>query len=270
MTSSRPYAEVIGDPIDHSKSPVIHGFWLDQLGIAADYRATRVTRAELPAFIAARRADPDWRGCNVTMPLKLDALLLADESTDRATTAGAANLLAPREGKLLAANTDVGAVASLLAPIVKEAPPGIVLLGNGGAARAILVALRLLGRTDIRIQARNMAVAMKLAVEFGLDEPPSPFDRPVDLGGLINSTPLGMKGHPAIAIDLTAMPNDGWVFDVVTDPVETNLLAAARLRSLKTIDGIAMLVEQAATSFELFFGKPPPRSNDAELLGMLR
>ena len=270
MTSGRPYAEVIGDPIAHSKSPVIHRFWLDQLGIAADYRATRVTRAELPAFIAARRADPDWRGCNVTMPLKLDALLLADESTDRATTAGAANLLAPRDGKLLAANTDVGAVASLLAPVLKDAPPGIVLLGNGGAARAILVALHLLGRTDVRIQARDMAAAMKLAVEFGLEQAPSPFTRPVDGGGLINSTPLGMKGQAAIPVDLTAMPAGGWVFDVVTDPVETDLLRAARLRSLKTIDGIAMLVEQAATSFDLFFGQPPPRERDAALLGMLR
>lgn len=270
MTQARAYAEVIGDPIDHSKSPRIHGFWIAEAGIEADYRATRVTRAELPDFLARRRADPHWRGCNVTMPLKLDALMLADEATDRATTAGAANLLAPRDGLLMAANTDVGAVAALLAPIVKDAPPGITLLGNGGAARAILVALRLLGAAGVRIQARDLTAATKLAVEFGLDEGPVAFDQPIVTGGLINSTPLGMKGHPPVALDIDGMPDDGWVFDVVTDPVETELLRRARLRGLNTLDGIHMLVEQAATSFELFFGQPPPRERDAELLETLR
>ncbi len=270
MNDGRPYAEVIGDPIAHSKSPLIHGFWLDRVGIDADYRATRVARGELAEFIAGRRADPAWRGCNVTMPLKLDALLLADEATDRATTAGAANLLAEREGKLVAANTDVGAVAALLAPILAATSAGITVLGNGGAARAVLVALRVLGRSDVRIQARDMAKALKLAVEFDLPEGPSRFDRPVDTPGLINSTPLGMTGYPDVAIDIDSMPADGWVFDLVTDPVDTDLLKRARLRGLKTLDGIAMLVEQAATSFELFFGKPPPRDRDAELLEMLR
>ena len=87
---------------------MIHGFWLKALEIDADYRRTLVTRADFPDYLAKRRADPDWRGCNVTMPLKLDAVALADDATDRAVAAGAANLLLPREGKLVAANTDVG------------------------------------------------------------------------------------------------------------------------------------------------------------------
>ena len=87
---SLPYAEVIGDPIAQSKSPLIHGFWLQKVGLAEDYRATQVTRAELPGFLKKRQADPGWRGCNVTMPLKLDAVVQADESTDRAIAAGAA------------------------------------------------------------------------------------------------------------------------------------------------------------------------------------
>ena len=129
-----------------------------------------MTRAELADLSCAkRRADPDWRGCNVTMPLKLDAVALADDASDRAVAAGAANLLIPKDGKLLAGNTDVGAISSCSAPASRRARHGgITLLGNGGAARAVLVALQLLDIDDVRIQARDLADAVKLAVEFGL------------------------------------------------------------------------------------------------------
>ena len=142
-------------------------------------RRRQVTRAELPAYLAERRADPDWRGCNVTMPLKLDAVALADDATDRAVAAGAANVLMLREGKLVAANTDVGAIATLLARLheAKAAMGSVTLLGNGGAARAALVALKLVGIAAVRIQARDMAEAMKLAVEFGLEVEPGPSPR---------------------------------------------------------------------------------------------
>lgn len=264
------FAHVIGDPIAHSKSPLIHTFWLKTMGLDATYSALRVQRTELTDYVAHNRKDPAWLGCNVTMPLKLDALLLADDVTDRAAAAGAANLLVPREGRLVAANSDVGAVMTLVAPMVeKSASEGIVVLGNGGAARAILVALRYLKVEQVRLQARDMTAALALAVEFGLPEGPSPFTRPIDLGGLINATPLGMSGQPSLHLDL-AMPRHGWVMDIVTDPVETPLLRQARLAGLKTIDGIAMLVEQAASSFELFFGKAPPRNRDVELLEKLR
>ncbi len=269
MTS--PYAEVIGDPIDQSKSPAIHGYWLKALGIDGDYRAHRVTRADLPAYLADRRTDPAWRGCNVTMPLKLDALLLADDPTDRATAAGAANLLVHRDGKLIAANTDVGAVAGLVAPLIK---PGlanpIVLLGNGGAARAVLLALRSLGAGPVALQARDMAEATKLAVEFRLEEGPRRFDMPVDSRGLINATPLGMMGVAATRIDIGAMPADGWVLDLVSTPPPTPLLASAAARGMTLIDGLSVLVEQAADSFELLFGQTPPRNRDGELFAMLR
>ena len=104
MTSSG-YAEVLGDPIDHSLSPLIHSFWLDALGMVERYGRRKVSRAELPDYITEKRADQDWRGSNVTMPLKLDAVALADGAADWAVAAGAANLLMPREGKLIAANT---------------------------------------------------------------------------------------------------------------------------------------------------------------------
>ncbi|QIK97290.1 shikimate dehydrogenase [Sphingomonas sp. HDW15A] len=268
MTSGRPFAEVIGDPISHSRSPQIHGFWLDQLGLAADYSATRVQRSELKAFVAGRRTDPDWRGCNVTMPLKLDALMLADEGSDRATAAGAANLLFVRDGSLLAANTDVGAVARLVAPLLGDSD-SITLLGNGGAARAVLVAFRLLGRGQVRLQARDLAAARKLAVEFDTVEPVR-FDTPVASIGLINATPLGMTGHPPFELNISHMSPGGWVMDLVTDPDPTALIRSAREGGLRTVDGLAVLIEQAAESFELLFGRPAPRDKDAELLLRLR
>ena len=272
MTSNRGYAEVIGDPVAHSKSPAIHGFWLEKLGFAFDYRATQVTRAGLSAFLAQRRDDPLWRGCNVTMPLKLDAVLLADGGSDRAVAAGAANILVAKDGQLLAGNTDVGAVLALLGPIVAEgrAEGAITLLGNGGAARAVLVALRMLEVRDVRIQARDLSAAFKLAVEFGLSEQPRPFTMAIDSRGLVNATPLGMAGVPPVALDIAAMPPGGWLLDMVTEPVETPLLRAARARGLDAIDGIAMLVEQAASSFMLLFGQEAPRQHDAALMGLLR
>jgi len=270
MTSA--FAEVIGDPIGHSKSPEIHRFWIERLGLDFDYRATRVTRADLPAFLRERRGDPRWQGCNVTMPLKLDAVMLADAASDRAIAAGAANLLVPKERLLLAGNTDVGAVLQVLGPRLQPqgSADGITLLGNGGAARAVLVALRMLDITNVRIQARDVTAAYALAVEFGLEEQPRTFDVPVDSAGLVNATPLGMAGVPPFTIDIGGMPAGGWVFDMVTEPPETPLIKAARARGLATVDGLAMLVEQAAESFMLLFGHPAPRQLDAELLARLR
>ncbi len=267
-----PYAEVIGDPIEHSLSPLIHGFWLEALGIAAEYRRTKVTRAELPAYFVERRADPAWRGSNVTMPLKLDALVLADESTDRAVAAGAANLVAPRDGKLIAANTDVSAIATLLGRLQQAgaAMGGVTLFGTGGAARAALVALKMVGMAAVRIQARDMAEAVKLAVEFGLSEEPLPLTAPVASDGLINATPLGMAGRECLNCDLAHLPQKGWVLDMVYAPAETPLVAAARARGLMLATGLEMLVEQAAASFKLLFGADATRDRDAALFERLR
>lgn len=265
------YAEVIGDPIAHSRSPAIHQFWLTELGIEGNYRAHRVTRAELPAYLANRRADPAWRGCNATMPLKLDALMLADKLTDRATAAGAANLLVPRDGLLIAENTDVGAIRDLVAPLVTVGiANSITLLGNGGAARAVLLALQSLGTGPIILQARDMAEATSLSVEFRLTQPPRRFDAPVDSRGLVNATPLGMAGVAPTRIDIAGMPADGWVLDLVSNPLPTPLLADASARGLMTVDGLTVLVEQAADSFELLFNHKPPRDLDGKLFAMLR
>jgi shikimate dehydrogenase len=268
--SAIPYAEVIGDPIDRSLSPLIHGFWIEKLGLRAEYRRQRIGRVGLADYLKSRRDDPAWRGSNVTMPLKLDAVRIADESTDRALGAGASNLLIPRDGKLLAGNTDVSAVMILVDRLAKAGVPmeSVTLLGNGGAARAVLMALHLLGFHNIRIQSRDLAAAYKLAVEFGMKVEPAPFETPVTSDGLINATPLGMAGMPPLAIDWRDMRPNGWVFDVVSEP--TPLIKAAANRGLTVIDGIAMLVEQAAESFSFLFGKEPPRADDSDLLKRLR
>lgn len=271
MTSDGGYAEVIGDPIVQSRSPTIHNFWLKKLGIAGEYKATQVTRAELADFIAGRRQDPSWRGCNVTMPLKLDAIMLADEASDRAVAAGAANLLVHKDGRLLAGNMDVAGVVQTIGPRMKQGVPGgITLLGNGGAARAVLVALHTFGYTGVRLQARDLSAAYKLAVEFGLAVEPVPFDRPIDTDGLINATPLGMANVAPFEIDISRMPGNGFVFDMVTSSVETPLLRSARERGLATADGLSMLLEQAVGSFTLLFGHEPPRQFDGELMSLLR
>jgi shikimate dehydrogenase len=226
----------------------------------------------MPAYLAARRADPAWRGSNVTMPLKLDALEMADEASDRAVAAGAANLLLPVEGKLFAANTDVGAIARLLE---RERAAGrrlgsVTLLGNGGAARAALVALKLLQIDAVRIQARDMGAATRLAVQFGLDVAPAPLTAPIDSNALINATPLGMTGRDCLNCDVSRMPAEGLVFDMVSAPSETPLIEAARERGLAVVTGLDMLVEQAAASFKLMFGQDPPRDRDADLWHRLR
>lgn len=269
---SHPYAEVIGDPIDQSLSPVIHGFWLTASKIDASYGRRRVTRAEFPDYVAEKRTDPDWRGCNVTMPLKLDAVALADGASDRAVAAGAANLLMMREGRLAAANTDVGAIATLLTRLheAKAQMDSVTLLGNGGAARAALVALRLVGIANVRVQARDVAEARKLAVEFGLETAPTLFTEPIVSDGLINATPLGMPGRDCLNCELVRMPSGGWVFDMAYGSEQTPLIEAAKNAGLHRVDGLDMLVEQAAASFKLLFDADAPRDRDGELWQLLR
>lgn len=269
--TARPYAEVIGDPIDHSLSPIIHGFWLKQLGIGADYRRHRVGRGELADYLQGRRQDDNWRGCNVTMPLKLDAVALADEASDRAIATGAANLITPRDGKLTAANTDVGGLVTLLKRMIDAGAPMslVTVLGSGGAARAALMALHLLGIFTVRLQSRNLTDAYKLAVQYRLHEEPRPFHWAIEGDGLINATPLGMTGAPPLDLAIDGLAAGGWVFDFVTSPNPTELVRRAADRGLSALGGIDMLIEQAAESFTLLFGAEPPRDKDEQLLARL-
>lgn len=270
MTAAQPYAEVIGDPIAQSRSPAIHRFWLAALGIDADYRPCLVPRGGLLDYLGERRCDPAWRGCNVTMPLKLEAVEAADQASDLAITARAANLLVPRQTQLSAANTDVAAIRTLVGRHLAGPAVQVILLGAGGAARAALVALRLLGIDQVAIHARDHAAARLLAQEFALRSEPRTIGSPLIADGLINATPMGMGSNAPPPLDLAAMARPGWVFDMVTSPPDTVLLMAARAAGLAIITGLEMLVEQAADSFEPLFGALPPRQLDGALMEQLR
>lgn len=262
----RPYAEVIGDPIAHSKSPLIHGFWLDRLGIAADYRACHVRPEELGDYVAARAADPHWRGCNVTIPHKLAVLDHVADPGGVGQSIGAANTVFRGEGGVLTAtNTDAGGFFAPLADADLAGRP-VAVVGAGGAARAVLFALSRIGCGPVTILNRNVLKASALLASFGLKGRALPLDAALPPAALlVNTSALGMTGQPPLDLDLSPLPADAIVYDIVYAPLETGLLQAADARSLATIDGLEMLVGQAALAFELFFGVAPPRDADEAL-----
>lgn len=267
---TRPYAEVIGDPIAHSKSPLIHQFWLDALGIDAEYRATQVAPEGLDDYFASRRADPAWRGCNITIPHKEAALDHVEDRGDVRRSIGAINtVLRAEDGALIGTNTDAGGFYAPIAGLDLEGAH-VALVGAGGAARAILFALSRIGVGRVTLFNRNALKGGALLGAFGLKGDAVPLTAPlppVDL--LVNSSPLGMQGQPPLDLDLSALPEQAVVYDIVYAPLKTPLLAAARARDLETVDGLDMLIGQAALAFELFFGAEPPRERDEDLRAML-
>jgi len=262
---TKPYAEVIGDPIAQSKSPLIHGFWIEKLGIATDYHATHVTSDGLADYIASRRDDADWRGCNVTMPHKLAVMDLADDPGDVRGSIGAMNtVLRQPDGSLIGTNTDAAGFYAPLADFHLESAP-VALYGTGGAARAVLFALKQVRVGPVTMFARNPLKAAGLLATFGLKGDVVSVDAPLPpVALLVNASALGMAGRPALSPDLSVLPDDAVIYDIVYSPLETPLLAAARARDLATIDGLEMLIGQAAAAFELFFGKAPPRDDASE------
>ena len=269
-TGKRPYAEVIGDPIAQSKSPTIHNFWLAKLGIEADYRATRVTLDALPAYFASRRPDPDWRGCKVTKPLKQGIAALVDAVDPFAARAGASNIVVPEGFGLRGSNSDG---AGFLEPLGALASSGghAALIGTGGAARAIALALTDAGFT-LAVHGRTAGSARAFVEAIGIDADVFAIGetgRNRDVTLLVNATSLGMTGHPPFPISLADFAPGTAVYDIVTSPLDTALLIDARARGMRSFDGLQMLVGQAAVAFELFFGAPAPREHDAELRALL-
>lgn len=267
---TRRYAEVIGDPIAHSKSPITHGFWLAALGIDADYRACHVTAESLAEYFAERAADPAWCGCNITIPHKVAALDHVADPGGVRTSIGAANTVARNErGDMIATNTDPGGFYAPITGLNLEGAP-IIVIGAGGAARAILFALSRLGAGPVTILNRNVLKGAALLAAFGLKGNALPLGSPLPPAALlVNASALGMKGQPALDIDLSPMPDDAVVYDIVYAPLETPLLAAARARGLATVDGLEMLIGQAALAFEIFFGVEPPHDRDDDLRALL-
>lgn len=282
---SRAYAEVIGDPIAQSKSPAIHGYWLERLGIDAEYRAAHVTGDGLVGYLAQRRADPDWRGCNVTMPHKQAVMPHLDRLDPLAGRIGAVNtIVREADGTLTGHNTDApGFLEPLRGLLAREHLFRMArVLGTGGAARAIVAALAA-EHVVVVLAGRDPAKARALldeldpagehhAVDIAHFAEPTDFafdDRAGCLDLIVNASPLGMAGQPPLAFDLTHAPPGSVVYDIVTHPADTPLLQAARAAGFPTVDGLTMLIGQAAVAFEKFFGRAPPRDDGDRALRAL-
>ena len=275
---TKPYAEVIGDPIAQSKSPVIHGFWLGQLGIDAEYDRCHVTADQLADYLAERRRDASWRGCNVTMPHKQAIMPLLDRIDDEAARIGAINtVVREADGTLTGYNTDAHGFLEPVQPLLGEEDYRFAyVIGTGGAARAIVDAL-FHAEFLIWSISRNPAKAKAELGHYLGNDPeflidlaelkPGPL-RPADpevFSLIVNATPLGMTGHPPLDLPWGGFLANATIYDIVTAPADTALLQQARAQGLATIDGLAMLIGQAAYAFEKFFGLAAPRSQDAEL-----
>ena len=278
------YAEVIGDPIAQSKSPAIHGFWLEALDIKSKYQATHVHTDELGEFLNTRRTDPDWRGCNVTMPHKQAVIPLLDRLDPLASAVGAVNTIVPENGKLTGYNTDV---PGFLEPLRAELDQTHYfrmarILGTGGAARAIIKGLADEGLVIV-LAGRNPEKARALldelapagehhAADLAHFADPTDFafdDREGCLDLIVNASSLGMTGQPPLAFDMSHAPPGSIVYDIVTSPLDTAFLQSARAAGFRTIDGLSMLIGQADHAFRRFFGAVPPRERDDELRKVL-
>lgn len=254
------YADVIGDPIAHSKSPIIHRFWLEALQLEGEYRACHVAPDALAGYFAERIADPDWRGCNVTLPHKQAVFdHVADPGGVRGTIGAANTVFRGEDGTFLCTNTDAAGFYAPLDGLDLTGAP-VVVIGAGGAARAVLFALARLGVGPVTVLNRNVLKAAALLSSFGLKGQALPLGATLPPAALlVNASSLGMTGQAPLDLNLDPLPADAIVYDVVYAPLETPLLAAARARALDTIDGLDMLIGQAALAFELFFGVAPPR-----------
>jgi shikimate dehydrogenase len=254
MTSGTkpPAACLIGWPAAHSRSPLIHHYWLRTLGIAGGYVIEAVPPDEFKDFV----------GANVTIPHKELALALS-KPDERARAVGAANTLWFENGELCSTNTDVEGFINNL----DASAPGwdgcedALVLGAGGAAHAVVFGLLDRGIKRVHLANRTIARARALADQFGANVLPVAWDARGDIlpraGLLVNTTSLGMKGQPPLELDVGRLPSHAVVADLVYVPLDTPLLAAARAHGLKTVDGLGMLLHQAVRGFELWFGRRP-------------
>ncbi|MDQ0997477.1 shikimate dehydrogenase [Phyllobacterium ifriqiyense] len=255
-------AFVTGFPIKHSRSPLIHGHWLKKYDLPGSYEAIEVAPDSFPAFLNSLK-DNDYVGGNVTIPHKEMAFALCQRREPAAEEIGAVNTLWFEGGQLCGGNTDAyGFLANLDA-----SSPGwdkhktALVLGAGGASRAIIYALKQRGLTDIRIVNRTLTRAEELADRFGSGISAHEWiavpELLQDVSLIVNTTSLGMEGKESLSIDLSDVRRDALVTDIVYVPLETPLLKAAHMAGLKTGDGLGMLLHQAVPGFEHWFGVRP-------------
>jgi shikimate dehydrogenase len=270
---------VIGWPIEHSRSPLIHNYWLRQYAIDGSYEKIAVPPEELETFLEDLR-ESGFAGANVTLPHKEAALRAADIAEDAAKAIGAANTLwLDAEGRLCAGNSDAfGFIENLKteAPEWQAGMRPVTVLGAGGAARAVVYALLAEGADEIRLTNRSRERADALAYDFGAPVHSVDWDARhaalADCGLLVNATSLGMTGLPPLEINLAELPVDAVVADIVYTPLQTELLAAAHLRGSRAVDGLGMLLHQAVPGFERWFGVRPAVTPElrAEIAASLR
>jgi shikimate dehydrogenase len=260
-------AGVMGWPVAHSRSPILHNHWIAELGLRGAYVLLPVQPSHLATALRALPA-LGFAGCNLTIPHKVAALALVDRLEPLAQRIGAVNtVVVAADGTLTGRNTDAfGFLHSLL-----QAQPGwradqapITVIGAGGAARAVLAGLLDYGAQQIRLVNRSHAKATDMAQEFGaFVQAVAWSERGEALQGcslLVNTTNQGMHGQDALDLDLHALPGDALVCDIVYVPLETPLLTAARLRGNATVNGLGMLIHQARPGFEAWFGRMPQPS----------
>jgi len=270
-TESSPRAAcLIGWPAAHSRSPLIHHYWLRTLGIEGGYNIEAVPPEGFAEFVLHLSAH-GFVGANVTLPHKEHALTLSAPDA-RAHAVGAANTLWYDGGQLRSTNTDVEGFINNLdacAPGWDQASD-VLVLGAGGSSRAVVFGLIERGIQRVHLANRTIERAQALAEQFGASVHPVAWDAIAGLlpraGALVNTTSLGMHGQPELEVDLGLLPSHAVVADLVYVPLETKLLAAARARGLKTADGLGMLLHQAVRGFELWFGRRPQVTSELRAL----
>jgi len=258
-----PHAYVIGNPVKHSRSPQIHQYWLKHYGLDGSYDLAELAPDQLGAFIEELRHNEN-AGANVTLPYKRDVIACLDEIDEDARSVGAVNTIYKQGNKLLGTNTDIYGFLthlSLSAPDWLENTKNVVIIGAGGAARAILSAMKTSGINNVHIANRTITRAQNLADDIHTCA------RAVEMAQLdsllpttdliINTTSLGMTGQPPLELDLSTLPGHATVVDIVYTPLKTGLLLEAENHGLVAVDGLGMLLHQAVRGFELWFGTKP-------------
>jgi shikimate dehydrogenase len=259
---------VIGWPISHSRSPLIHGYWLRQLGIDGSYTRQPVEPSSLAAFVSGL-SRAGYAGCNVTIPHKeavFELVARTDETTERL---GAVNTVYLRDGKVLGTNTDgEGFINSLRqeAPGFRLANARALVLGAGGASLAVVNAILEEGAKEVVVANRTLEKAEQLRQRFGSRVFPVSWEEATDQLGdcslLVNTTSLGMKGQPELTFDMSELPQSAVVTDIVYTPLRTKLLDEAAARGNVVVEGLGMLLHQAVRGFSLWFGITPEVTQD--------
>lgn len=262
MTSTTRASCVIGFPARHSRSPQLHGYWLNKYGIDGDYRIEEIPPEDAEAFISDL-AGHGYVGANVTMPHK-DVAFRLSEPDEKTRAIGVANTLWLDDGVLRATNTDGDGYLKSLDAARRGWADGLtdaVVFGAGGASRSIVHALSSRGIANIHVVNRTRAKAELMREAFGAGVRPADWDASPELlagaGLVVNATSLGMYGQPELNVDLTPLPDTAVVSDIVYAPLRTNLLEAATSRGLTVTNGLQMLLHQAVRGFELWFGVRP-------------